>query len=202
MGVVRWHGICPTEDHRAAQLANALSALSRSWRASAALDEHWERAVRHEAAGWQISKALGFADWVAAIVVRETPRLTTGENVSIHRSDRLARELAVMGRPRELPGGRALTGASSTRSCFTRITTSNSWLALLALRGPSRPHPKVIDTGNAFATSPLLNSSLYSVIKATNCLAGSPTRFETRRGLACPAQTSFRPAPSYPHFGT
>jgi len=41
VGVVRWHGICPTEDHRAAQLANALSAaeseLARERRARRAL---------------------------------------------------------------------------------------------------------------------------------------------------------------------
>jgi hypothetical protein len=43
--------------------------------------DQYELVVRREAAGWQVARRLGFTGLVAGTVLREVPRLPTGEPV-------------------------------------------------------------------------------------------------------------------------
>jgi hypothetical protein len=86
---------------------------------------------------------------------------------------------------REFPGGRALAGGVSTRSCVTRITTRNNWQALLA-PGARAVAPEVDRHGKRLRTQPLPNSSCYQRYEGDELPDRSPR--ETHRGLAGPAE--------------
>jgi hypothetical protein len=130
--------------------------------AKPAIDTQWEAAVRHEAAGWQVARALGFPNIVAATVLRETPRLTTGDPVrssvqvtwpegwqwcaplSVFREDELWQ------------------AAVFDAVVLHTDHSQNNWLAVPAPEGSQPPRLALVDTGYAFSPGgPEPGSSFY-----------------------------------------
>jgi hypothetical protein len=141
--------------------------------AKPAVDPNFEAAVRHEAAGWQIAKALGYTNLMATTVLREAPRLSTGDPV-------LSSIQIVWPDP---PDGSLFCASPDVfpeedrwqAAVFDAVVLhsdrkpSNNWLAVPAPGGERQPRLKLIDTGYAFAEGgPEPSSTFYDAHRGDN----------------------------------
>lgn len=76
--ILTWGGVgldCGHPEKHLIVLAGGVQAIAKPG------IENLESVVLREAAGWQVAKELGFVGLVAGTVVREVPRLSTGDNI-------------------------------------------------------------------------------------------------------------------------
>jgi|GEM_PF-4087942 len=122
-------------------------------------DQH-EDTVKREVAGWHVAKHVGFTGLVAATVLREVPRLSTGEpvlsSVQVTWPD---------GRQWLTPIDQFTEEETWRAAVFDAIVAhtdhrGNNWFGVPDPTTGRQPHLRLVDTGNAF-TGNQPSSSFY-----------------------------------------
>jgi hypothetical protein len=118
--------------------------------------------VRREAAGWQVAKHLGFVGLVAATVLRDVPRLSTGEDVvsSVQITWPDGRQwLTPLD---QLPEQEVWKAAVFDAVVAHADHNNNNWFGVPEPSAAGGAHLRLVDTGNAFDIGAgAVNSSFY-----------------------------------------
>jgi hypothetical protein len=124
--------------------------------------DQFEGVARREAAGWQIAKHLGFSGLVACTVLRQVPRLSTGDGVlsSVQVTWPDGREWVT-------PIDRFEAEEIWQAAVFDAVVAhtdhnGNNWFGVPHPSTGVQPHLRLVDTGNAFGIGGATpNSSFY-----------------------------------------
>lgn len=126
--------------------------------------DQYERTVRREAAGWQVARRLGFTGLVAGTVLREAPRISTGEpvmsSVQVTWPD---------GRQWLTPLDEFSEEETWAAAVFDAVVAhtdhlNNNWLGVPDPSAGGQRRLRLVDTGNAFGTTGMAppSSSFYN----------------------------------------
>jgi hypothetical protein len=125
--------------------------------------DQWEPVTRREAAGWQVAKHLGFVGLVAATVLRDVPRLSTGDpmqsSIQVTWPDGRQWLTAL----EQLPEDEVWEAAVFDAIVAHADHKNNNWFGVPDPSAGRTPHLRLVDTGNAFDLAPSSppNSTFY-----------------------------------------